>query len=322
MSAVTLLCADHPLPLYNSHTRRVRTVCAKRDTVTVAEDGFAVQEHEYYCQAVDELGLPMKPCRYELNLRATEEDAAQLRDYLRQNCISGETVELWQLWVGAEQEKPARYSGCLDDLDRDTLEQLEAQPLGSQTCLSIQLGQMDKMLHVVPLDASVQGRELVFRYETSFYYDTELIEGPEGWTITFRRKAFPRPVEKIFTDTLMSGWLEAPKVFAAQLGGETVGYLELNYEAWNARMRVSNLWVEEGHRRQGVGNALMARAESEARAVGARALVLETQSCNDPAISFYRKQGFTLTGTDLTAYSQADLTRREVRLELARPVTP
>lgn len=322
MSAITLLCADHPLPLYNAGARRIRMVHVGGEDITVEEDGFAVQEHAYYRQAVEELGLPMKPCRYELDLRATEEDAAQLRDYLRQNGISGETVELWQLWVGPERGRTVRYSGSLDDLDRDTLEQLEDQPLGSQVCLSIRLGQEDKMLRVVPLDASIQGRELVFRYQTAFYYDTELIEGPEGWTLTFRRKAFPRPVEKHFTDTLMSDWLEAPQVFAAQLGGETVGYLELNYEAWNARMRVSNLWVEEGYRRQGVGSVLMARAEREARAVGARALVLETQSCNDPAISFYRRQGFTLTGTDLTAYSQVDPARREVRLELARPITP
>ena len=40
----------------------------------------------------------MKPHRYELNLRATEQDAALLRAYLRQNCIPGEQVELWSLW--------------------------------------------------------------------------------------------------------------------------------------------------------------------------------------------------------------------------------
>ena len=64
----------------------------------------------------------------------------------------------------------------------------------------------------------------------------------------------------------------------------------------------------------------MERAVEEARAAGARSLVLETQSCNDPAIRFYRKHGFALIGFDLTAYSETDVEKREVRLEFARPV--
>mgnify|MGYP005781923625 CR=1 FL=1 len=175
-------------------------------------------------------------------------------------------------------------------------------------------------LAIVPLGESVRGRELVFRYETAFYYDPVLTEGPGGWALTLERKPFPAPVTKQFTDTLLSSWLEEPQVFAAQTDGRNLGYLELSHERWNNRMRVANLWVAEGFRRRGIGAALMAQAERSARDAGARALVLETQSCNDPAICFYRRQGFTLTGLDLTAYSQADVAGREVRLELARPV--
>ena len=175
-------------------------------------------------------------------------------------------------------------------------------------------------LAIVPLGESVRGRELVFRYETAFYYDPVLRESPEGWTLTLERKPFPAPVTKQFTDTLLSSWLEEPQVFAAQADGRDLGYLELSHERWNNRMRINNLSVAEGLRRQGIGAALMARAEYAARAAGARALVLETQSCNHPAISFYRRQGFALTGLDLTAYSQTDVEKQEVRLEFARPV--
>lgn len=78
MSAVTLLCADHSLPLYRSGSRRIRTA----PSGPVAGDGFSVQTHKYYRQVVEELGLTMKPFQYELDLRATGEDAAQLRAYL------------------------------------------------------------------------------------------------------------------------------------------------------------------------------------------------------------------------------------------------
>jgi ribosomal protein S18 acetylase RimI-like enzyme len=46
-----------------------------------------------------------------------------------------------------------------------------------------------------------------------------------------------------------------------------------------------------------------------------RRLVLETQSCNFPAISFYLKCGFELCGFDLAGYSNSDLKNNEVRLE-------
>ena len=65
---------------------------------------------------------------------------------------------------------------------------------------------------------------------------------------------------------------------------------------------------------------ITASGGSSPRGAGARMLVLETQSCNDPAICFYRKMGFSLIGFDLTAYSQADVEKKEVRLEFARPV--
>ena len=172
---------------------------------------------------------------------------------------------------------------------------------------------------IAPVGDSVRGKDLVFRYETAFYYDPVLTETPEGWRLALGRKPFPAPVTKQFTDTLLSPWLEEPQVFAARLDGRDLGYLELSHEKWNDRMRIANLWVAEGRRRQGIGAALMARAEAEARRAGARALVLETQSCNHPAISFYRRQGFALTGLDLTAYSQTDVEKQEVRLEFARP---
>ena len=49
---------------------------------------------------------------------------------------------------------------------------------------------------------------------------------------------------------------------------------------------------------------------------GARMAVLETQSCNENAIAFYRKNGFELIGFDRYAYSNADPERHEIRMEM------
>ncbi len=132
MSAVTLLCADHPLPLYRSNSRRIRST----PSGPVTEDSFSVQTHKYYRQAVKELGLTMKSFQYELDLRATEEDAVQLRAYLEQHLRPGETAELWNLWVGDGPARAFRFTGPLDDLETDALEQLFER---AQTCLTIQI---------------------------------------------------------------------------------------------------------------------------------------------------------------------------------------
>ena len=130
MSAVTLLCTDRPLPLYDSGIRRVETSSHGGYTVSIETGGFSVQENSYYRPAVDELGLVLKPYQYELNLRATPEDAEQLRAYLAKNLSPGETVELWNLWVGSDrEERMPRFRGKLADLDRETLEQFCNPPL-------------------------------------------------------------------------------------------------------------------------------------------------------------------------------------------------
>lgn len=121
MSCVILLASDHPMPLYDSGLRRVSV----SGSVTVETPGFSVQDHEYYRDAVDELGLDMKPFLYELILKATEADAEQLCAYLEANCHPGEQVELWNLWVGYDREADIpHFRGRLSDLDRETLEQL------------------------------------------------------------------------------------------------------------------------------------------------------------------------------------------------------
>ena len=92
--------------------------------------------------------------------------------------------------------------------------------------------------------------------------------------------------------------------------------LETTSENWSNRLRISELFVEKSYRRKGLGHHLLAIAKEQTRREKRRALILETQSSNVPAITFYLKEGFTLIGFDSCAYSNEDLQRKEVRLEL------
>ena len=57
-------------------------------------------------------------------------------------------------------------------------------------------------------------------------------------------------------------------------------------------------------------------AWAEAGLARRRALILETQSANANAIGFYLHEGFGLIGLDLCCYTNCDIQRKDVRLEL------
>ena len=112
-----------------------------------------------------------------------------------------------------------------------------------------------------------------------------------------------------------SGW--RLRGYGAFQDGELLGIAEGSPESWNHRWRISNLCIfQEKHRRCGVATALMEKMLEEAAPM--RMAVLETQTCNERAIAFYRKCGFEIIGFDLYAYTNHDPEAHEVRLEMGK----
>ena len=163
--------------------------------------------------------------------------------------------------------------------------------------------------------ADYAGHKFTVRYITNGYYDIQRVE--TGFRIV--QKRFEEPIEMSFDDFFFSEWLENPVAYGAFENGRLLGFVEGTPETWNNRYRISNLCVFENARRhQGIGTALMNTILLEAKQSGARMVVLETQTCNENAIAFYRKNGFDMIGFDLYAYTNSDIERHEVRMELGR----
>lgn len=121
MSRVLLIAADKPLPLCD---RREERISVLGEYTISCFQGFYVSEHAYYRPAVDAFGYVLKPYQYELAIQAHKTDLDDLLNYLRENFICGDVVELWNLWVGDDPDcKPACYEGNLFDFDMDTLKQ-------------------------------------------------------------------------------------------------------------------------------------------------------------------------------------------------------
>ena len=166
-----------------------------------------------------------------------------------------------------------------------------------------------------------KGTVLPIGYMADECYEVEKRQAPEGFSFTFRKIQLETPVthmpeEYDFPDKLYEAWWEGACAWGVLEDGKLIAAIETCPETWSNRLRVTELWVDAPYRGQGIGHALMETAKEQAHLENRRAVILETQSCNVNAIDFYRHEGFTLIGCDICAYSNRDIARREVRMEL------
>ena len=159
-------------------------------------------------------------------------------------------------------------------------------------------------------------REIGSTYSSSYYYDVSVLRESAGWRISLMRRALDVILNKDYRGKLFEDHVEEPKVLVAVCENRNIGWIELGYDRWNNRMRVWEFLVEKEFRKRGIGTLLMNHAVKIAKEKGARMLVLETQTNNAEAIDFYLQFGFSLIGLDVNAYSNEDIGKKEVRLEM------
>src|SRR4030095_7435381 len=87
---------------------------------------------------------------------------------------------------------------------------------------------------------------------------------------------------------------------ARRPSGELVGYSAV----WLVldELHVHSIGVDPGSRRKGVGNVLMERVLSDARAAGASSATLEVRASNHAARALYERLGFTVEATRPSYY--------------------
>lgn len=155
------------------------------------------------------------------------------------------------------------------------------------------------------------------------YYDFKIKSlDSEGCTVSIIKKQAEQeivhtPEEHDFPDRLYQPYWEAAEAYGIVGGdGSLLACIEICPEEWSNRMIVTELWVSEQLRGRGIGHRLMEKAKEIARGQGRRVLFLETQSCNTKAIGFYLHEGFEMIGFDTCCYTNDDIGRREVRINM------
>lgn len=165
--------------------------------------------------------------------------------------------------------------------------------------------------------AEVGSRTSTFQYESDSHYRVAVAEREGGWTIEVERECLDSPFRKKEYEQIVTPYKGKSEIYGAFSGAEQIGFIQLEFQEWNRSLRVWDIDVLPGHRRRGAGRAMMDLAKLRALELGARRIILETQTSNSKAIAFYRAMGFTLAGLDLSNYHNDDIARKEVRLEMA-----
>ncbi len=108
--------------------------------------------------------------------------------------------------------------------------------------------------------------------------------------------------------------------FGAYDGDEVVAVALAEVRSWNRTLWIWEFHVMDSHQRQGIGRKLMDLLANEARNLGLRTMLAETQSTNLPAIRFYRAVGFEIEAVDLSYYTNHDAPDGEVAIFMKKKV--
>ena len=80
----------------------------------------------------------------------------------------------------------------------------------------------------------------------------------------------------------------------AVMGNATVGFLYLQYYAWNQLCQIHGLAIDPDVHRKGIASALVSRAEGFAHSKKARGIYVDTPTLNTGGRKFYQAIGYQL----------------------------
>ena len=121
---------------------------------------------------------------------------------------------------------------------------------------------------------------------------------------------------KGFEEEIFDPFKEGSEIYVADFNKEEAAVMVIQHMEWNNTLLIHDLYVDGRFKKNGIGRSLIEVAKKRAIQIGVRAIHLETQTSNYPAIQFYLKNGFELIGFNSISYSNEDVKKNEVRIEM------
>ncbi|WP_267401552.1 MULTISPECIES: GNAT family N-acetyltransferase [unclassified Chryseobacterium] len=145
-------------------------------------------------------------------------------------------------------------------------------------------------------------------YETDKIYVVSAIEIGTSFEFSLREKnQHYRKVWKTNSDDIddLNEIIEKGHSFGAYHENELIGWIICDFRAWNNSLFIENMLISEKFRGQNIGRLFIKNINREARDLNCRIVELETQNTNYPAIKFYKKAGFQITGINTKLYNNS-----------------
>ncbi len=147
-------------------------------------------------------------------------------------------------------------------------------------------------------------------YETDYVWQVTQQE-EQGEVVTrFRVVRLPRsmPVRyPAWGEALLANQERGDVILVAAEAAEVRGYIDVQCLPDQGIAWLHHVIVGPGHRRRGLGKALLLRAMQEARQQGMIKTMVAVQSKNYPGISFLHHHGFTFCGYNEGYYRNQDI---------------
>nr|WP_199162583.1 GNAT family N-acetyltransferase [Elizabethkingia sp. ASV34] len=156
-------------------------------------------------------------------------------------------------------------------------------------------------------------------YTTDIIYSITFIEFAGSFEFILKEK--PLSYNKIWDASSedideLNIIIEKGDSFGAYIKDKLVGWIICEQRTWNNSFYIENILIDEQYRRQGIGVQLIKSAIKKARILNCRIVELETQNTNYPAIQFYRRMGFNITGLNTRLYDNPEETALFMTLDL------
>lgn len=153
--------------------------------------------------------------------------------------------------------------------------------------------------------------QLDMSYTTDYVWQMQTRENGRAIDVHFDTVRLPRPMRVAYPrspDELIDHWQQdGCFLIVRKANDEVVGFLDAWPQPWQNLLWISNLVIDQTHRRQGFGSRLIKAARRWAMEQDLRQLMLEAQTKNYPAICFAQKHGFQFCGYNERYYPNGDI---------------
>ena len=161
-----------------------------------------------------------------------------------------------------------------------------------------------------------------YGYESEYIYEVTRTEMDKGIEFKFILQELSKPYKKIWNEdeATMNRYkqmIEDGISISVSTGNRIVGVLIAEKRDWNNSAYIEKLQIADEFKRNGIGSKLINEFAHMTAKIGYRIIHLETQNTNYPAIQFYKKNGFIITGMDMKLYDGEE-NKDEVAIYMTR----